>query len=98
MTRLDQADPLIRGRPTEPESAGTSALRFLAGYLGGHSMPAPLRAQNSQIRRCDRASYRVTFATHIGGYTRVLSLRINHALRSASDTKAAGAAAPRVRA
>ena len=39
MTRLDQADPLIRGRPTEPESAGTSALRFLAGYLGGHSMP-----------------------------------------------------------
>jgi len=33
-----------------------------------------------------------------GGYTRVLSLWINHALRSASDTKAAGAAAPRVRA
>jgi len=37
-------------------------------------------------------------AVQIGGYTRVLSLWINHALRSASDTKAAGAAAPRVRA
>jgi hypothetical protein len=37
-------------------------------------------------------------AVPIGDYTRVLSLRINHALRSASDTKAAGAAAPRVRA
>ena len=36
-------------------------------------------------------------AEHIGAYTRV-SLWINHALRSASDAKAAGAAAPRVRA
>ena len=37
-------------------------------------------------------------SAQIGGYTRVLSRWINHALRSASDTKAAGAAAPRVRA
>src|SRR5215831_7664059 len=37
-------------------------------------------------------------AAQIGGYTRVLSLWINHALRSASDVKAAGAMVPRVRA
>jgi hypothetical protein len=55
-------------------------------------------AQNAQICTSSVVTGLEPASAQIGGYTRVLPLWINHALRSASDAKAAGAAAPRVRA
>jgi hypothetical protein len=82
--------PLLRRSPSRRGSRATPSEAITVSRQYG--------AQNSRFWAGLEGRSDSQQTVQNGGYTRVLSLWINHALRLASGAKAAGAAAPRVRA